>query len=162
MVRDVLERLGLSLNETKTHIVDATQSGFNFLGFMIQMSQGVKTGKRYPSVRPADRSLMKIRARLKELTGRNLTPIPLEDIVGNVNRSLRGWVNYFHYRNSSLVMSKVKTHAEERLRTHLMKRHKIKDRGTGLRRFPSRDLYDRYGLYKVPTVAGWRTAHALA
>jgi RNA-directed DNA polymerase len=162
VVRDVLERLGLSLNETKTHIVDATQSGFNFLGFMIQMSQGVKTGKRYPSVRPADRSLMKIRARLKELTGRNLTPIPLEDIVGNVNRSLRGWVNYFHYRNSSLVMSKVKTHAEERLRTHLMKRHKIKDRGTGLRRFPSRDLYDRYGLYKVPTVAGWRTAHALA
>jgi RNA-directed DNA polymerase len=162
VVRDVLERLGLSLNETKTHIVDATQTGFNFLGFMIQMSQGVKTGKRYPSVRPADRSLMKIRARLKELTGRNLTPIPLEDIVGNVNRSLRGWVNYFHYRNSSLVMSKVKTHAEERLRTHLMKRHKIKDRGTGLRRFPSRDLYDRYGLYKVPTVAGWRTAHALA
>jgi RNA-directed DNA polymerase len=162
VVRDVLERLGLSLNETKTHIVDATQSGFNFLGFMIQMSQGVKTGKRYPSVRPADRSLMKIRARLKELTGRNLTPIPLEDIVGNVNRSLRDWVNYFHYRNSSLVMSKVKTHAEERLRTHLMKRHKIKDRGTGLRRFPSRDLYDRYGLYKVPTVAGWRTAHALA
>ena len=29
-------------------------------------------------------------------------------------------------------------------------------------RLPSRDLYDRYGLYKVPTVAGWRKAHALA
>ncbi|HDR14062.1 MAG TPA: group II intron reverse transcriptase/maturase [Desulfobacteraceae bacterium] len=161
VVRDVLERLDLRLNESKTHVVDATQAGFNFLGFTIQMSQGVKTGKPYASVQPADKSFAKIKARLKELTGRNLTPIPLQEIVENVNRSLRGWVNYFHYRNSSRVMNKVKTYTEERLRTHLMKRHKVKDRGTGFRRFPGRDLYDRYGLYKVPTAAGWRTAHAL-
>ena len=30
------------------------------------------------------------------LTGRRLTNIGLDDIVGNVNRSLRGWANYFH------------------------------------------------------------------
>jgi len=161
-VRHVVERLGLSLNEAKTQIVDATHASFNFLGFMIQMRRGAKTGKPYPNVRPADISLKKIKARLTALTGRELTAIPLGDIVGNVNRSLRGWANYFHYRNSSLAMSKVRTHAEDRLRTHLMKRHKIKDRGTGLRRFPHRDLYERYGLYKVPTEAGWRSAHALA
>jgi hypothetical protein len=34
-------------------------------------------------------------------------PIPLSDIVRNVNRSLRGWANYVHYRNSSLAMNKV-------------------------------------------------------
>jgi hypothetical protein len=113
-----------------------------------------------PNVRPADKSLKKIKTRLTELTQRHLTAIPLSDIVGNVNRSLRGWANYFHYRNSSLAMSKVRNHAEERLRTHLMKRHKVKDRGTGLRRFPSADLYGRYGLYKVPMAAGWRSAHA--
>jgi RNA-directed DNA polymerase len=162
VVRHVLERLGLSLNEAKTHIVDATEASFNFLGFTLQMSRGAKTGKSYPNVRPADQSLKKIKARLTELTGRELTAIPLGDIVENVNRSLRGWANYFHYRNSSLAMSKVRTHAEDRLRTHLMKRHKIKDRGTGLRRFPHRDLYERYGLYKVSTGAGWRSAHALA
>jgi len=82
-------------------------------------------------------------------------------MVRNVNRSLRGWANYFHYRNSNRAMSTVRTHAEDRLRTHLMKRHKIKDRGTGLHRFPHRDLYERYGLYKVSTRAGWRSAHAL-
>ena len=160
VVRHVLERLGLSLNETKTHIVDATQASFNFLGFTMQMSRGARTGKSYPNVRPTDRSLQQIKAKLKALTGRELTAIPLGDIVGNVNRSLRGWVNYFHYRNSSSAMSKVRNHAEDRLRTHLMKRHKINDRGTGLRRFPRVDLYGRYGLYKVPTVAGWRSAHA--
>jgi len=135
VVRHVLERLGLSLNEAKTHIVDATQASFNFLGFTIQMSRGASTGKPYPNVRPADKSLKKIKAKLT-VTQRNLTVIPLSDVVGNVNRSLRGWANYFHYRNSSLAMSKVRNHAEDRLRTHLMKRHKVKDRGTGLAPFP--------------------------
>ena len=162
LVRHVLERLDLSLNEAKTHVVDATQASFDFLGFTIQMSRGASTGKPYPNVRPADKSLKTIKAKLTALTGRKLTNIALDDIVGNVNRSLRGWANYFHYRNSSLAMSKVRNHAEQRLRTHLMKRHKVKDRGSGLRRFPHADLYGRYGLYKVPTVAGWRSAHALA
>jgi RNA-directed DNA polymerase len=162
VVRHVLGRLGLTLNEAKTHIVDTTQASFNFLGFTIQMSRGARTGKPYPNVRPADKSLAKMRAKLTALTGRTLTAIPLGDIVGTVNRSLSGWVNYFHYRNSSVAMSKIRLHAEDRLRTHLMKRHKIKNRKEALCRFPRRDLYERYGLYKPPMTAGWRSAHALA
>ncbi len=162
VVRHVVDRLGLSLNEAKTHIVDATQASFNFLGFSIRMSRGRRTGKPYPNVSPSAKSLMKIKTKLTQLTGRELTPIALDKIVGNVNRSLSGWANYFHYRNSNQVMEKVKTHAEHRLRTHLMKRHKVKDRGIGEGRFPSVDLYRRYGLYKVPTAAGWKSAHALA
>ena len=162
VVRHVLERLGLSLNEAKTRIVDATEGSFNFLGFSIRMSRGVRTGKPYPNVRPSEKSLMKIKTKLTQLTGRELTPIALEKIVGKVNRSLQGWVNYFHHRNSNQVLEKVKTHVEQRLRTHLMKRHKVKDRGMGEGRFPSVDLYRRYGLYKIPTVAGWKSVHALA
>lgn len=160
VVRHVLELLGLSLNEAKTHTVDATKASFNFLGFTLRMSQGIRTGKSYPHVCPADKSLKKIKAKLTAMTGRELTPIPLETIVGNLNRSLRGWVSYFHYRNSNQVMEKVKTHAEQRMRKHLMKRHKVKDRGIGEGRFPSVELYRRYGLYKVPTAAGWKSAHA--
>jgi len=159
-VRQMVARLGLSLNAAKTQIVDATHTSFNFLGCTIQMRRGAKTGKPYPNVRPADTSLKKIKARLTALTGRALTALRLKDMVGTVNRSLRGWVRYFHYRSSSVAVSKVRTHAEDRMRTYLMTRDKIKDRGTGLRRFPYRDLYARYGLLKVSTAAGWRTAHA--
>ena len=42
-------------------------------------------------------------------------------------------------------MEKVKTYAEQRLRMHLMKRHKVKGRGIGEGRFPSVDLYRRHG-----------------
>ena len=162
VVRHVLERLGLELNEAKTKVVDAAEASFDFLGFSIRMSRGRQSGKPYPHVCPSDKSLKKIKAKLTALTRRELTPIALEKIVGSVNRSLSGWVNYFHYRNSNQIMEKVKTHAEQRLRRHLMKRHKVKDRGIGEGRFPSVNLYRRYGLYKVPTAAGWRSAHAFA
>jgi RNA-directed DNA polymerase len=161
-VRHVLDRLGITLNETKTRIVDARQESFNFLGFAIRVSKSWKTGKSFTHICPAPKSLVKIKERITQLSARERTPIPLEDIVGSMNASLRGWANYFHYRNSSGVLEKVKTHAEESLRMHLMKRHKVKDRGIGLGRFPSQQLYTKYGLYKVPTTAGWKTAHALA
>ena len=160
-VRHVLDRLDLTLNETKTRIVDARQESFNFLGFAIRVSKGLKSGKSYPHVCPAPKSLAKIKDRITHTTARERAPIPLEAIVGSMNASLRGWSGYFHYRNSNGVLEKVKTHAEECLRKHLMKRHKVKDRGIGLGRFPSQQLYAKYGLYKVPTKAGWKTAHAL-
>ncbi len=86
--------------------------------------------------------------------------MPMEEIVAAVNRSLRGRVSYFGYRNSNQTMEKVKLHAEQRLRKHLMKRHKVKDSRVGEGRFASAKLYGRYGLYKVSTVSGSRSAHA--
>jgi len=160
VVRHVMDRLGLTLNETKTHVVDAKESGFNFLGFTLQMSRGTKTGKWYPNVRPSDKAVGKIMAKVTDLTRRELTCIPLDDVVGSVNRSLRGWAGYFHFRNSSLAMSKVRCHAEQRMRIHLRKRHKIKTWEIGYAKFPSRDLYERHGLYKLPKVPGWKTVHA--
>ena len=160
-VRHVLDRLDLEQNDSKTRIVDARQESFNFLGFSIRVGKGLESGKSFPHVCPAPKSLAKIKDRITQLSARKHTPIPLEAIVGSMNASLRGWSGCFHYRNSSSAQEKVKTHAEERLRKHLMKRHKVKDRRTGLGRFPSQQLYAKYGLYKVPTKAGWKTAHAL-
>jgi RNA-directed DNA polymerase len=159
-IRQVLDRLDLQLNETKTQAVDARQNSFNFLGFAIRVSKSWRSGKRYIHVCPSAPSLAKIKARLKQQTRRDYTPIRLDDIVRNMNTSLRGWVNYFRYRNSRQAFEKVRVHAEERLRTHLMKRHRVKDRDTALKRFPRSLLYTRYGLYLVPSTTGWKAAHA--
>lgn len=94
------------------------------------------------------------------LTGRELPPIPLDKIVGKVKRSLRGWTNYFHYRNSNQALKKVNSHLEQRVRKHFMKRNKVKYRGIGEGRFSSVAMYVRYGLYKMPTKADWNSVHA--
>ena len=161
VLRRILERLKLSLNETKTKIVNAHKGSFDFLGFSIQMGESRKTGKLYPHVQPSKKSLQIIKDRVTELTKRTRTVMPLAWIVNEVNSTVRGWVGYFHYRNCSSALKNLRHHAEERLRTHLRKRHKIKDMGAGYFRFSSRALYGKYGLYKVPTTAGWTKAHAL-
>lgn len=160
VVRRVLERLGLALNENKTRTVNARKEGFTFLGFELRMGRSRRTGNLYPQVQPSRKALKKIKDSITALTHRRMTPMPLSVIVEKVNTALRGWVGYFHYRNCSRAFNQLKFHVEGRVRTHLRKRHKIKSRAIGFTRFTNRSMYEKYGLYKVPTTAGWTKAHA--
>jgi len=160
VLRQILERLKLSLNETKTKTVNAHLDRFDFLGFSIYMGEG-KTGKLYPHVEPSKKSLQNITDRVTELTRRERTVMPLEWLVNEVNATVRGWVGYFHYRNCSRILAKVKRHVEQRLITHLRKRHKIGSMKSGYVKFPRGSFYSKYGLYKVPTTVSWSKAHAL-
>jgi group II intron reverse transcriptase/maturase len=161
MLQRILERMGLSLNEDKTRVVDAYQGKFDFLGFEIWRGKSRRTGKHYAHVQPSRKSLKTIKDRITQLTARTRAVMPVDWIVGELNATVRGWVGYFHLRNCSKSLTRVRGHLEERMRTHLRRRHKIRDRKTGNTRFTERELYARYGLYKVPTTAGWTRAHAL-
>jgi RNA-directed DNA polymerase len=160
-LRQILVRLELTLNETKTRTVNAFEGKCDFLGFTIWMGKSRKTGNHYPHVQPSKKSLQTIKDRVTNLTTRGRTIMPLEWVVNEVNATVRGWVGYFHYRNCSKAMGQVRRHVEQRLITHLRKRHKVRDRNAGYARFKCRALYERYGLYKVPTTAVWQRAHAL-
>jgi RNA-directed DNA polymerase len=160
VLRQILERLGLSLNDAKTRVVNAFTEKFDFLGFSVWMEKSRRTGNHYSHVQPSKKSLNAIKGRVTELTKRVRTPVPIERVVREVNGTVRGWVGYFHFKNCSKALSHVRQHVEERLRTHLRKRHKVKDRGAGFARFGNRVLYEKYGVYKVPTTAGWTRAHA--
>ncbi len=150
-----------TLNKSKTRMVNASQECFDFLGFELRIARSWRTGNLYPNVRPSRKSLKTIKTRLTAMTRRGLTRLPLKEVVENVNLTLRGWTAYFHYRNCSEALSQVREHAEQRLRTHLRRRHKIKDRGTGYLCFTGSSLYTKHGLYKVPTTAGRTKVHAL-
>ncbi|MFZ0932593.1 MAG: group II intron reverse transcriptase/maturase [Syntrophobacteraceae bacterium] len=156
VLRRILARLGLALNEVKTKIVDTFTGKFEFLGFSIWMGTGRETGKRYPHIQPSKKSLQTIRDRVTKLTRRERSAMPLEWIVNEVNSTVRGWTGYFHFGNCSQALAQVKRHVENRLVTHLRKRHKVKDWKAGYAKFPRRSLYERYGLYKVPTSAAWK------
>jgi group II intron reverse transcriptase/maturase len=160
MVRHVLARLDLTLNEDKSRTVDARQGSFDFLGFSFVQRRSRRTGKWYPHVEPSKKSVQRIKAETKRLTDRRLTPIPLSDVIGRLNRTLRGWTNYFHHRNCTAALGEVRWHVEERVRTHLRKRHQVRCRKQGFNRFPAARLYQDIGLYQVPTTAPWRSAHA--
>ncbi|MEK6776649.1 MAG: group II intron maturase-specific domain-containing protein [bacterium] len=133
--------MGLTLNEEKTRIVDAYQGKFDFLGFSIRMGKGRKTGNYYPHVQPSKKSLQTIKDRVTHLTKRERTIMPFDWVVKEVNAAVRGWTGYFHYHNCSRALGQVKNHVEQRLITHLRKRHKVRDRKAGYVKFPNRALY---------------------
>ena len=157
----VLSKLGLLLNESKTRIVDARKESFDFLGFSIRYRISRVSGKGFPHVEPSKRSFQRVKAKCRLLVHRRLTAMPMPQLVNRLNRVLRGWCNYFHYRNSSEVFSRLRYFVEERLRDHLRRRFKLYSRAHGYKRFPSPRIYELYGVFQVPASAGWKKAHAL-
>ncbi|MDD2540353.1 MAG: reverse transcriptase domain-containing protein, partial [Desulfuromonadaceae bacterium] len=63
VLRQILERLKLTLNETKTKIVNSFIGRFDFLGFSIYMGESRRTGNLYPNVEPSKKSLQTIKDR---------------------------------------------------------------------------------------------------
>jgi group II intron reverse transcriptase/maturase len=156
MLKKILDRLGLQLNDSKTRVLNARSEHFDFLGFSFRVFKGQKTGKLYPHVEPSKQSIQRIKDRLKRLTNRKRTATPVSDMMEQVNGSLRGWSSYFHYRNCTQVFSHLKWQTEERLRVHLRRRFKISTRAKAYCIIPNSKLYQEYGLFKLPTTAAWR------
>ncbi|NEW60115.1 group II intron reverse transcriptase/maturase [Sulfurovum sp. bin170] len=152
-VKAVLEDLELRLHPQKTVVVDTKQGSFDFLGFSVTTKVSDKTGKRFPLIRPSAKAEANLREKVKNLTKRNMTVIPTEEIVKQVNTVARGWKNYFYYGGCSKSMSKMGQFLTQRMRVFLRRKHKI--RTLGFKQFPNSFLYDKIGLYKMPTNAPW-------
>jgi len=98
IIRNILERLELNLNEGKTKIVDANQEEFYFLGFALKTNISAK-GKRYPHVQPREKAVEKVKARINEITARNQTWRPIQDVVRDMNQLLRNQWGRNQWRN---------------------------------------------------------------
>ena len=68
--------------------------------------------------------MQRARDRIRELTDRSLLLLPVEAIVMNVNRFVRGWAAYFRYGNSTRHFDKIKGYMRMRLALVISKRHK--------------------------------------
>jgi RNA-directed DNA polymerase len=114
------EAAGLTLHPTKTRIVDAGErGGFDFLGYHFER------GYRWPRKKSID----KLRESIREKT-RRLDPRPVGEIVEDVNRTLRGWFEYFKH-SIRAGFDKQDSWIRQRLRTVLRKRHKLQGRSRG-------------------------------
>jgi group II intron reverse transcriptase/maturase len=158
-IKMVLGDLQLSLNEEKTKVVDARNESFNFLGFTIKVAESPRTGKKFPLIVPSKKAMRDIKAEIKSLTCRKNLALPKEVVVNNLNEVVRGWVNYFYYGHCSNDLLRLKRFLDERVRTYLRRKHRMKSRG--YKAFPYRYLYEDIGLYKIPSTVPWtRTAKA--
>ena len=129
-LRSILAELGLELKDAKTRIVhlEVGGEGFDFLGFHHRLvrARGRTGAQRFLFLArwPSRRALQHARDRIRELTARSRLLVPVEDVVGSVNRFLRGWAAFFRIGNSARFFDKIRKFAVSRLALFMAKLHR--------------------------------------
>ncbi|MFZ5852321.1 MAG: reverse transcriptase domain-containing protein, partial [Actinomycetota bacterium] len=129
-LRVLLADLGLEPKAAKTRIVhlQVGGEGLDFLGFHHRLVRSAgRVGRRdvtFLARWPASKAMQHARDRIRDLTPRSRLLLPVEVVVADVNRFLRGWVAYFRYGNSARHFGKIRDYAVMRLAGFLAKRHR--------------------------------------
>jgi RNA-directed DNA polymerase len=131
----ILAELGLSLKAEKTRIAHLREGGegLDFLGFHHRYVRARAERVRHVTFLarwPSRQAMQHARDRVAELTARERLLLPVEDVVQDLNRYLRGWAGYFRYGNSARHFNLIEHHAHDRLALVVAKRHQ-RSRGYG-------------------------------
>ena len=62
---------------------------------------------------PSRQAMQHARDRVREITDARRLLLPVEDVVQDLNRFLRGWAGYFRYGNSARPFDKINLHARQ-------------------------------------------------
>lgn len=144
-VREWTGKAGLTLHPQKTRMVDAPQrGGFDFLGYHFER------GKRWPRRKSLDKLKETIRAKTRRTNGQSL-PV----IITNLNRSLRGWFEYFKH-SRPFIWADLDRWVRRRLRSILRHRRGGKGCGRGWDnvQWPPA-FFARQGLFSLVAAHAW-------
>ena len=129
VLKDVMTRIGLTVNETKTKLREATTERFDFLGYTFGPYWDRRTGKRYLGAGPSAKSRQRLKAKVHALTvPGNVLPWPA--VCDQLNTMLGGWQAYFGYGTLSRAYQDVNWYVANRVRHFLRRRHKVRSRGS--------------------------------
>lgn len=119
IVREWVADNGLTLHPTKTKIVEARADGFDFLGYRFVQHRRL----------PRDKSLRKVKEAIRAKTKRG-SGNSLMFIVADLNRTLRGWFEYFQHSHPH-TFERLDGWIRMRLRSILRRRMRKRGRGRG-------------------------------
>jgi RNA-directed DNA polymerase len=145
VVRSWTAQAGLTLHPDKTRVVDAWHDGFEFLGYRFV------AGRRWPRKQSLAKLKDAVRAKTKRTSGHSLP-----SIIADLNRTLRGWFEYFQHSYRTTFPS-LDGFIRRRLRSLLRKRTRRKGNACGAdhQRWPNA-FFASHGLFSL------QAAHALA
>jgi group II intron reverse transcriptase/maturase len=148
--RDMMSKLKLTVNETKTRLCRVGEDSFDFLGYTFGWLYSPRTGHRYIGPRPAATRVRRICAAIRARTSRTWLGCEPGEVVGAINRRLAGWANYFCLGRTAPAYGVVMMHTCQRLRQWLGWKYRV--RGPKRARFTDRYLREELGLVWLPAL----------
>jgi group II intron reverse transcriptase/maturase len=147
VMRNMMSKLKLTMNEIKTRVCSLPEERFDFLGYQLGRCYSSKTGKAYLGTIPSKKRVQRICQVVSAVTGQHHTQQDAKTTVDTLNRKLIGWSNYFCLGPVSKAYRAVEKHTTQRLRHWLCAKHKVQGQGT--KRFSDDVLYMEFGLVRL-------------
>jgi hypothetical protein len=98
------------------------RDGFDFLGFHFHKLPSRRTGRLVPYAWPSQKAMKAVRERIRRQTERTRLRVELGELVGALNRIIRGWRAYFSLGNSTKKPADLDRYVRSRLWRFLGKR----------------------------------------
>ena len=147
MMRVMMTKLKLTVNETKTQVSKLPEEKFDFLGYTFGRCYLPKTGRAYLGTVPARKRVIRICQAISGETGRNKTQLDHKTVVTKLNQMMNGWANYFCLGPVSKAYRAVDRHTCKRLRQWLCAKHKKARLAS--RKYSNAYLHDKFGLVRL-------------
>ena len=146
-MQDMMSKLKLTVNATKTRVCKLPEEKFDFLGYTFGRCYSPKTGRAYLGTTPSKKRVQRICRAISEETGRNKTLLEQETVIETLNRMMVGWANYFSLGPVSQAYRAIERHARKRLRQWLCAKHDLQWPAT--KHYPVAALHDSLRLARL-------------